>query len=627
MRRKIQKLMKYVVLGSILAGLVAAQFVFLYAFEKREKETITVFYEDPITSNPVSYEKKYTLHTPISYSGDLPVIIMLHGDIVDEKSLNLEKSEFIKKGYMVVLVSLDFTYQSYLELEAVLNQLLIHPDVDNSKIGILGHSHGGHFAFWFARLYNHVIQCVIMANMGTISQLYVDYYEYYNYFVNTTRDISFLEYSANFTEKLTADNPNNLLIITDYFQPARTSDTSEENIYAWEFEHENVLIGSFENGTARELNTEYKMFFHGSGLYNPLAIKKNIEWMNNALGLPIDEIPSLPITLRVYGYFSLIAAICVFASILLYKGLNSIPFQLSWIKNRLYSRRKKKTQNVALEIPKVLDIDPDGKPKKDIFRLERRYAEDFDFIHDTAEYFRIIVITVIGFHLFLYLLELLFGENSLYYVEQTNVDSIFSGVFAFNDTLNSILFTNPLSFQVMYFWILMVFFFRRLRIKDPRIQKPKINILDIPNIILLAVEVFVMFWIFGYICVYQWLGLNFLQSGLNVVLRFSILFYIHFIVVEFAYNQASSPDSIDRRVYILTILFILLMYLPLTVPSISILIHAYKYAPYYIAPYLAVTGLVIGFSIFGKKNAFQITIPIFFILLFWKYNMFYWVLF
>jgi hypothetical protein len=97
--------------------------------------------------------------------------------------------------------------------------------------------------------------------------------------------------------------------------------------------------------------------------------------------------------------------------------------------------------------------------------------------------------------------------------------------------------------------------------------------------------------------------------------------------VEVAFNQASKPESTDRKVYTRAALMTFLMYTPLLIPSISILLRAYKYAPYYIIPWMVVVGIIIGFSVFGKKNAFQITIPVFFILLFWKYNMYYWILF
>jgi hypothetical protein len=619
--------MKYIIIGSILTSLLITQFIFLYAFEKRQKQSINVFYNDPVTSFPVSYEKKYTIYTPRSNSEKYPVAILLHGDIVNEKSMNLLKNEFIYSGFMVVLVRLDFTYQSYLELEAITNYLAIRPDVDNSQIGIVGHSHGGHFAFWFAKTHDHLISSVIMANMGSFRQLYEDYYEYYNYFVNTAEDISLYDYLANFSESITSDNPRNLLIITDFYQPIRSTEVADENLIAWQFEEENVVIGDFSNGSARELNTQYKMFFHGSGIFNPNTIQKEIDWMRNSLGVNGELNPLIQIAFRIYGFFVLMIIIIVLASIILINGLNTIPFQLSWIKNRLYKYRQKKIGNAEMEIPRVLPLKIEHDNKMDALRLERRFSREFDFIHDVAEYFRIIVIVVIGTHLLLYLLQLMIGDNALYYVEQNGANGFFNSIFAFNDRLNSILFTHPLSFTVMYFWILIVFFFRRLRIKDPRLQKQKINIIDVPNMIILTLEIFGMFWIFGFLTISQWLGFNFFESGLNVLLRFAVLFFIHFSIVEFAYYQSSKPEKTNKFVYIVSILFILMMYLPLTIPSIDILFHAFKYAPYFLSPYLFVVTLIVGFSIFGRKNAFEMTIATFFFLLFWKYNIYYLILF
>ncbi len=627
MRRKIQKLMKYLTLASVFFGLVIAQFVFLYAFEKRDRTSTSVHYIDPIENNIVNYEKKYTIYTPISFSGRLPTVILLHGDLVDEKSLNLLKSEFIRKGYLVVLMKIDFTYHSFLEIDAVVNQLLIHPNVDHNKIGLIGHSHGAHFAFWYAKLHDDVIQGVIMANMGSFKQLYDDYYEYYNYFVNTTVDLSYRDYLSTFTEAITVDDPRNLLIITDTYEPIRVTDLSDANFVAWEFPQQNVMYGDFQNGTARELNTQYKMFLHGSGLYNPPTIGKNIHWMNQALDISSDPVGLLSIYIIIYGYFTLVIGMIVLGVFLLYYTLKLIPVQMSWIKNKLYLKRKERKQNAEMEIPPVLKFESDITYEKEKFRIEKRYALEFDNIHDMSEYSRIIIIGVIGTHLFLYLLELMLGENSLYYVTQTNAGGFFSWVYDWNDTLNGILFTSPLSFQVMYFWILVVFFIRRLRIKDPRIQKLKVNLLDVPNIFLQGIEVFLVFWFFGYATIYHWLGLNFIQSGLNIVLRFSVLYYMHFVIVEFVYNQSSKPDSYDRRVYIYSLLFVLLIYLPVTIPNVSIFLRVYRYAIYFIIPYLAVVASVIFISLFGKKDILSATLVNFFILLFWKYNVYYWILF
>ncbi|TFG20893.1 MAG: hypothetical protein EU530_01710 [Promethearchaeota archaeon] len=627
MRRKYQLMMKYVILGSALIGLITAQFVLLYAFERRERRTTSVFYTDPITSEPISYEIDFKICTPTSYTGKLPTVIMLHGDLVDDKSMNFIKTEFIQKGYLVALMKLDFTYQSYFEIEAVMNYLLIQPNVEDAQIGIIGHSHGSHFAFWFAKMHDDVIQGTIMENMGTVGQLYDDYYDYYNYFVETSQHLTHLDYVTNFTDSITVDNPKNLLIITDNYQPVRATEISEVIIATWQFDEPNVMTGSFNNGTARELNTQYRMFFHGSGLYNPLVIQKDLYWMSSALGHPMDENSVIPISIRVYSYFVLLLGVIVLSSFFLIKGLNLIPIQLSWLKNRLYSRRKEKTQDVTIEIPKVLEWKSKEIPNKDLFRLNRRYSREFDIIYDTAEYFRVLIIIAIGTHLFLYLLQLMAGENSLYYVGPSEFGDFLNVIFAFNDNLNEVLFTHPLSFSVMYFWILIVFFIRRLRIKDPRMSKARMNFLDAPNILILAVEIFALFFLFGWITLYHWLGLNFFQSGINILLRFAILFYLHFTVIETGFSQTTKPESLDREIYTRTTLMALLMYIPLLIPSISILLRAYNYAPYYIIPYLTVVGLVVGFSVFGKKSAFQITLPVFFILLFWKYNMYYWILF
>ena len=628
MKRKYQKWMKYIIFTSIFLVLLIGEFVFLYAFESRESASVSVHFTDPISTEPIAYQKKFTVYTPPSYSGRLPAVIMLHGDLVNDKSLNLVKSEFIRNGYMVLLMQLGFTYQSFLEIDAITNYLLIQSNVDHSRIGILGHSHGAHFAFWYAKLRTDVINGIIMANMGTFRQLYEDYYEYYNYFVNTTHDISKGEFLATFSESITEDNPRNLLIITDYYEPIRASQTHNDNLVAWEFLENNKLYGDFHNGTARELNLQYKMFLHGSGLYNPNVIKKHIEWMNNALTISSGNVALLPINLRIYSFFLLMISLIVIASILLYNVIRFIPLQLSWIKNRLYAWKKEKTKNDMLEIPPVLNINFETtRYSKDKYRLEKRFAYEFDYLHDISEYLRIIVIGVIGTHLFLYLIELVFGENVLYFIAGEKISRWLGLVYIMNESLNGVLFTHPLSFQIMYIWILMVFFIRRLRIKDPRINKPKMTLLDLPNIILLGVEIFLIFWFVGFVTLYNWLGLNFLESGLNVVMRFAVILYIHFVIVEFGYNQSSNPDSIDRWVYFKTIFFVFLLYLPITIPSISVFLRVYRYAIYYIIPYIIVTFSLIGFSVFGKKDAFGITIFNFFFLLLWKYNVYYWILF
>ena len=619
--------MKYIILGIVFVGLMTTQFVYVYAFETRQKVKLPISYTHPTTGQPVSYDKKITIVTPRSTTEKLPVVIMLHGDLVDEKCLNVLKREFISSGYMVVLVPLSFTFQSYIELNFTLNMLLTHPNVDTTKIGLVGHSHGGHFSFWFAKLRNDVIRSVVMANMGSLSRLYEDYYSYYNYFVNTTQDISYSEYMDDYSDLITPDNPKNLLIITDVYQPVRENSTINDNIQLWTQYLENAeFSGYFENGTARELNTKYNLFSHGSGLYNPKTIAKQIEWTNNALGISPDTIQSRPIAIRVFGLFGLLVALIVVGVFLMYYALKSLPIQLSWVKNRIYKIKRQRSQNAELKIPAILEIPKITKNKKDIHRIEKRYVGEYTYLHDLSEYLRIIVLIVIGVYFSLYFLELLLGSNALFYAYGNEARAL-TVIRTLNTELNDVIFIHPLSFNVMYFWILLVFFIRRIRIKDPKLERPPMNVLDIPNILIVGVAVFGIFWVFGFTTIYHWLGFNFLQSGLNITMRFAVIFYMHFVIVEFIYNQASQPDAFDRHVYIKAAAFILLIYLPITIPSITVFLRLYDYAMYYIIPYLIITVTMIWFSLFWKLDAFIMSIGTFFLLLFWKYNVYYMILF
>ncbi|MBN2154539.1 MAG: hypothetical protein JW776_00660 [Candidatus Lokiarchaeota archaeon] len=627
MNRKIRKMIKYFVLIAIFAFFVSGHFLIIYGFQSRSKKTINVISTNPLTDEAIRYEKDYIINTPIDFSGTLPVVILLHGDLVDEKSLNLLTSEYVRQGYMVVRFTIDFTFYTFLEIEAVVNNLLINPIVDNSKIGIMGHSHGAHFAYWYARLRPDLIQGVITANMGTFRILHEDYYDYYNMYVNTTTYWTFRDFIYEYSNPITEDNPRNLLVLTDNYQPIRTSEFSESNLLAWNFPEMNVLYGDFNNGTAREINTEFPLFLHGSGLYNPNAIKKQIEWMNYALNVTEESVSTRPISLRIYSLFIMIGVIIVIGFILLYYVIKLIPVQFSWIKNKIYRWKKERTKNELIEIPNLLKIETKSQYPSEKLRLEKRFTRDFEYLYDTSEYFRSIILAVIGIHLLLYVLEITVSTNLLYFSLGDRFLNLFRTVFDFNDTLSDTLFRSPLSFQLMYIWIFFVFFFRRLQIKDPPIQKPKLTILDLPNIVLLVIETILSFWVFGHLMMYHWLGFNFLSSGINVLLRFAVIFYLQIVIIEFICIQASKPDSVDHYVYVKTLFFILLMYLPLSFPSVFVFLQLYKYAIYYLLPYLVVSFSVFLVVVYSKLDAISITIFNFFLLLFWKYNIYYVIFF
>ena len=166
-----------------------------------------------------------------------------------------------------------------------------------------------------------------------------------------------------------------------------------------------------------------------------------------------------------------------------------------------------------------------------------------------------------------------------------------------------------------------------MAIKDPPIKKPKLTILDAPNILIVVVEIVVIFWGFGNLVMFHWLGFNFLASSINVLLRFAIIYYINMIAIEFVAFQSSKPDKNYRNILIGTFFLICLLYLPITFPSVTVFQLVHKYTIYYILPFLLVVLITFIIIIQTKIDFFTATLINFFFLLFWKYNVHYFIFF
>jgi hypothetical protein len=148
------------------------------------------------SNNQTNHE--FDIYMPnLSLNQPLPAVILLNGDFISSRSLNLLKNEFLRNGFVVVLAEIKiYNNETFTILDSILDITKNQDFIDPSRIGIMGHSRGAHFALHFADINEDSIKAVICGNFGQIHD-----------FVFLT---DYLYYDHTFY-------PRNVLLITDYY--------------------------------------------------------------------------------------------------------------------------------------------------------------------------------------------------------------------------------------------------------------------------------------------------------------------------------------------------------------------------------------------------------------------------
>jgi hypothetical protein len=268
----------------------------------------------------------------------LPLVILLNGQFLSSRSMNLIQKEFLSNNYAVALFNIDNSEtRVFRELESLLEEIRTKSNVDSTRIGLIGHSYGAHYAFQFG-ISTSEIRGVICGNLGP-----------------------FELFTTNFYDLPERNIPNNLLLIMNENssynnQPPEEYLRYSSSGYATDI---NVFYGNFEDGSAREAYVSNSFFGHASLLYDPIIIKKEIQWMNQSLGIEGEEASLFSLFIQVISMFLLFSLLIIsgfglFAKIIVQmniisKYLNSSNLSSHKFKNKKGILKKKQSKGVPIK--------------------------------------------------------------------------------------------------------------------------------------------------------------------------------------------------------------------------------------------------------------------------------------
>ena len=562
-----------------LTCLVITQLVSFYGFEKNEKILLNVNFSDlDVSEDHLSdyYQKSINIHYPKRYDySDLksPIVLLIHGDFVDSKAFNLLKRQYISNGFIVVTQEFDFSISTFKEINETINYLQQQPSLNGHEIGIVGHSHGAHYAYFMSIIRSDAIKFVICANFGSRSQIYRDFYPYYqNYIVNASYD-TYWDFERYYQFSLSESTPANLFVITDTLDPnyIHYSQLNSSALTFWDIDQENVIYGNFELGSAKLFKLYKSAFIHTSGLYHPAAIAEQIEWISDSTAYDYGKEYSQNL------WESRLNLILIFLIVII--GIQQFRVMLHLIfHNKLLVRQINKDLAVYQKSYYTeTDLDPIFKKRLNInqtIELNHIDPAEFDnFINFRMKLnFKYAILMVMMLSLTLNGIFLFFNPERpiIYYPPIFNI--IPDLISSFNDFISQRLFSGPFSFNFMYFWAIMIIFIRSTAIPGLlEVQFKRLSWNNIGISLLIFLQLFASFWIFFYFILYQWIGLNPNLSILNIVLRYLVIFYLNHLVLEFfSSNKQNSDEKTQKLLLILqTFMLIVLLFFPIYFPQIS----------------------------------------------------------
>ena len=131
-----KRVRKYFVLAIIFISCFVTLNLF-FGSAQAEDERLNIEFFDPDLNNTIQYEKTIHIFKPGSPKVGtepvpLPVVIIIHGELVDSAVMNNLKLEFLQNNYLVVLLNIEFNYKTFFELNATLRpeipNVFLHPE-------------------------------------------------------------------------------------------------------------------------------------------------------------------------------------------------------------------------------------------------------------------------------------------------------------------------------------------------------------------------------------------------------------------------------------------------------------------------------------------------------------------
>lgn len=610
-----------------LTCLIITQLVSFYGFEKNEKILLDVnFSNSDGIDDQLSdyYQKSINIHYPKRYDyNDLksPIVILIHGDFVDSKAFNLLKRQYIANGFIVVTQEFDFTISTFKEINETINYLQQQQDLDGHEIGIVGHSHGAHYAYFMSIIRSDAINFVICANFGSRYQIYRDFYPYYdNYVMNISYDI-FWDFERNYQFSISESTPANLLVITDTLDPnyLHYSQINQSALKFWDIDQENVFYGNFELGSAKLFKLYKSAFIHTSGIYHPEAIAKEIEWISYSTAYEYSKDNSQNL------WDSRLNLILIFLIVII--GIQQFRVMLHLIfHNKLLVRQINEDLGLYHKLYyQKTDLDLIFKNKLNINQsIESNNIDPADFDNlinfRMKIFFKYVILMVMMLVLLLNGIILFFNPDLaiIYYPPIFNFIPVL--LTNFTNYLSQMLFLGPLSFNFMYFWVILIIFIQSTSIPSLlEVQFKRLTWKNIKLSLLIFLQLFASFWVFFYFVLYQWIGLNPNNSILNIIMRYLIIFYLNHLVLEFfSANKQKIEMNIQNLLLILqTIMFFVVLFFPIYFPTLSSYNLFLNYFVLYIFPLLLIPLFNALLMYMGKSINF-ITFIDYFILIFRK---------
>ena len=611
----------------VLTCLVSSQLVSFYGFEKNEKILLNINYsilndnEDHVS---YFYQKSINIHYPRRYDhSDLksPIVLLIHGDYVDSKAFNLLKRQYITNGFIVVTQEFDFSISTFIEINKTINYLQQQPNFIGHEIGIVGHSHGSHYAYFMSVLRSDVIKFVICANFGSRTQIYHDFYPYYqNYDVNASYD-NYWDFEKYYKFPLSESTPANLFVITDTLDPnyIHYSQINRSALSFWDIDQEDVFYGNFEQGSAKLFKLYKSAFIHTSGIYHPEAIAKQIEWISDSTSYENSKDNSQNL------WESRLNLILIFLIIIIAIQQFVVLLHLIFHNKQLVLQIKKDLAIYQKLFYQKSDLDLIFKKNTNIHQtIESNNIDPADFDNlinfRMKIFFKYAMLMVMMFTLILNGIVLFFNPEKaiIYYPPIFNIiPDLLSNV---TDFISQMLFSGPLSFNFMYFWVILIIFIQSTSIPSLfEVQFSKLSWKNIGSSLLIFLQLLASFWIFFYFVLYQWIGLNPNFSILNLVLRYLIIFYLNHLVLEFFSSKKQKIEIKAQNLLLIfqTIMFSVFLFFPIYFPQISTYFLFLNYFGLYIFPLLLIPLLNTLFLYKGKSINF-ITFIDYFILIFRK---------
>ncbi|MBD3352859.1 MAG: prolyl oligopeptidase family serine peptidase [Candidatus Lokiarchaeota archaeon] len=643
MKRNYRLLISIILIISLNIG----QYFFYNASQEIEEVSINEGYMDPFDDdwNINIWRKISIVKSRSTNLENSPAVILLHGDSVNSKFMNHIKLEFLRNDYIVVLIEVsNYGLDDLILLNSTVNYLLNQTYIDHDRIGVVGHSHGGHYATLLSIIRNETIKGVICGNPGGFDFWYDDYYEYLRNIVlqNSSLPYSYqiyMDMGYNLTLPMNLSSHNNFLLISDDLDQRIFPQEPEEllkNFTEGLYDQRNELYGSFSDGSARKLLVTTSIFAHGSSLYNPTAICEEIKWMNNALDIEENKSNKQTVILAVsFGFGTLIMSIFLALAVasMAISYISKQDMYVKIIKDKITTYwntflEKKDISGYPVgkirEEEQVYMYDDDSKEKeqkdKEIPNNENESKKPINTIVVTEqnklrEILKYLLIAVVFTNLWFLILHYL--PNSVvhdvaYFIEDfpEEVLKLF-GIY-----LSSSLLNNYFPYDYMFFWTLIILAINyKIFAKDNKPNSYLRNLKAVDGIksFIIATEVFGISYIFIDLAIKRFLG-DFLSatsvSGLiyTTIILFSLNFYISKI---FKSKGFESKGEYLKEVIIGWILFII----PLLGKIMILTVWGYYYVYSYVVFGLGFLVIAILNPILRTKEINALSITMFDILL------------